>query len=511
MNAIREALSDDRRAALSRRAAQTQLFPAMLTALTAGLGVAFAAYGFLRWMTPVDTSRAAAEIDVTRVALSVVAGAGGVVALVIAYRRQRDLEQSRFVERFDAAARQLGDVDAAVRIAGVYAMAGIADDSESPHRQQCIDALCGYLRLPYDATHGASGRTKQIIKKPRIENGRVRGEIEEHFEFRQNDKEVRSTILRVIADHLMPSAEHSWSASNFDFRTAHLEDVDFSRAIFLGAARFGSTTFFGTARFDSTEFAGDVDFADTMFTGPARFSYARFLSDAMFHSATFSGNASFAGVNISGIARFKKASFARDAEFYMAKFFSDSWFQEATFSGDAEFSRVDFSGNALFDHAKFSCKAIFTYTKFLAETRFQTATFVGSAEFTAVKFSDYNTWFNSIEFSDIAVFNSALFAGPTWFDDSKFAGTTRFNDAIFQADAWFNNTKFLTDSSFNRTNFSGSTLFRRASFGTGNITFANPRRWGPPTPQFDWDDDVSQKPSNVEPQDWPPLVASGGG
>lgn len=511
MTAIREALSGDRRAALSRRATQTRLLPAVLTALTAGLGVAFAAYGFLRWITPVDTSRAAAEIDVTRVALSVVAGVGGVVALVIAYRRQRDLEQSRYIERFDAAARQLGDVDAAVRIAGVYAMAGIADEHESPHRQQCIDVLCGYLRLPYDATHGASGRTKQIVRKPRVERGRVSGEIEEHFEYRQNDKEVRSTIIRVIADHLKPSAEHSWSASNFDFRTAHLEDVNFSRAIFLGAARFGSTTFFGNAGFNSTEFAGDVDFADTTFTGNARFNSARFLSDARFHSATFSGNASFGGVKISGIARFEKASFAGDAEFFMAKFFSDAWFQEAVFSGDAEFSRVDFSGNAWFDHAKFSCKAIFTYTKFLAETRFQTATFVGRAEFTAVKFSDYNTWFNSIEFSDIAVFNSTFFAGPTWFDDSTFAGITRFNDATFQANAWFNNTTFLADSSFNRTNFSGLTLFIQASFGTGNITFANPRRWGPPMPQFDWDEDVSQKPSNVEPQDWPPLVEPGSG
>jgi hypothetical protein len=34
--------------------------------------------------------------------LTVVAGVGGAVALVVAYRRQRDLEQGRFVERFGA-------------------------------------------------------------------------------------------------------------------------------------------------------------------------------------------------------------------------------------------------------------------------------------------------------------------------------------------------------------------------------------------------------------------------
>lgn len=148
-------------------------------------------------------------------------GGAGVVALVIAYRRQRDLEQSRFVERFGAATAQLGATDVAVRIAGVYAMAGVADESDGSRRQQCIDVLCGYLRLPYDAEHGTSGRTKFVIKTPRMDHGCVRGETEEHIEYRQNDRGVRTTILRVIADHLRPIAEYSWSAVDFDFRDAH--------------------------------------------------------------------------------------------------------------------------------------------------------------------------------------------------------------------------------------------------------------------------------------------------
>ncbi|BDU00325.1 hypothetical protein IFM12276_33530 [Nocardia sputorum] len=222
----------DFRSSLGRRTGRIQLLPAVLLALAAGLGVAVAAYGFLRWITPVDVSKTAAEIDVTRIALTVVGGVGGVVALVIAYRRQRDLEQSRFIERFGAAAAQLGAPDVAVRIAGVYAMAGVADESEGLRRQQCIDVLCGYLRLPYDTEHGASGRTKFVVKAPRIEHGRVRGETEEHIEYRQNDREVRATILRVIANHLRPPAEYDWSANDFDFRNAYLEGVDFSNATF---------------------------------------------------------------------------------------------------------------------------------------------------------------------------------------------------------------------------------------------------------------------------------------
>src|SRR5262249_33713884 len=53
-------------------------------------------------------------------------------------------------ERFAPAAVHLGsDKPPAVRLAGVYAMAGLADDWPE-HRQTCVDVLCAYLRLPYD-------------------------------------------------------------------------------------------------------------------------------------------------------------------------------------------------------------------------------------------------------------------------------------------------------------------------------------------------------------------------
>ena len=48
-------------------------------------------------------------------------------------------------ERFATAAEQLGSDKPAVRLAGVYAMAGLADDWEE-NRQTCVDVLCAYLR-----------------------------------------------------------------------------------------------------------------------------------------------------------------------------------------------------------------------------------------------------------------------------------------------------------------------------------------------------------------------------
>ncbi|WP_433527756.1 pentapeptide repeat-containing protein (plasmid) [Nocardia pseudovaccinii] len=418
--ALRARLSKDSRAAFSRRAGRIRLFPAVTAALIAGLGVAFAAYGFLRLFTRVDATKQAAEIDVTRLALTVVAGVGGVVALVIAYRRQRDLEQSRFVERFGAAAAQLGATDVAVRIAGVYAMAGVADESDGLRRQQCIDVLCGYLRLPYSPELGANHQSKLVLKQHRATADGTRADDQEHhLEYRHNDREVRATIVRVIADHLRPSAEYSWSTSDFDFRTAHLEDVDLSNVKFSGAARFHEATFSG---------------------------------DARFHDATFSGDANFGGTTFSG----------------------DVWFGNVTFSGDANFGGATFSGDANFVHATFSGMAWLVDVTFSSDAGFGGATFSRTA------------WFEDAIFSGAAWFRSATFCRSTTFEDATFSGTASFEDATF----------------------SGSTRFKKVDFGTEAISFVSPRQWGPPAPVFDWDQDVSQKPSNVEPRDWPPTVAA---
>ena len=132
-------------AAVGRLLRRASLFVSVASAIITGaalaIGVTFAIGIALH--AKVGTG-APAPIDVLKTALTVVAGVGGAVALVVAYRRQKDLEQGRFVERFGAAAAQLGDPDVAVRIAGVYAMAGVADDGRDfLRRQQCIDVLCG--------------------------------------------------------------------------------------------------------------------------------------------------------------------------------------------------------------------------------------------------------------------------------------------------------------------------------------------------------------------------------
>jgi len=65
-------------------------------------------------------------------------------------------------ERFATAAEQLGDDKPAVRLAGVYAMAGLADDWKE-NRQTCVDVLCAYLRMPYEPDPGQGAPEPQRL------------------------------------------------------------------------------------------------------------------------------------------------------------------------------------------------------------------------------------------------------------------------------------------------------------------------------------------------------------
>src|ERR1700685_4033992 len=68
--------------------------------------------------------------------------------ITLAEQRTRTLN-----ERFATAADQLGSDKPAIRLAGVYAMAGLADGWKE-NRQTCVVVLCAYLRMPYEPDPG---------------------------------------------------------------------------------------------------------------------------------------------------------------------------------------------------------------------------------------------------------------------------------------------------------------------------------------------------------------------
>jgi hypothetical protein len=147
-------------------------------------------------------------------------------------------------ERFATAAGQLGSDTPTVRLAGVYAMAGLADDWEK-NRQTCVDVLCCYLRVPYEPDPGRD------VPGP----GRLA--------FRAS-REVRHTVIRVITAHLKDGAVVSWRGLNFDFTGVVFDGGDFTGATFSGGEVYftGATFSGGTVYFDAATFSGGtVDFS----------------------------------------------------------------------------------------------------------------------------------------------------------------------------------------------------------------------------------------------------------
>src|SRR6266567_3393313 len=268
-------------------------------------------------------------------------------------------------ERFVTIAAQLGDDQAAVRLAGIHAMAGLADDWEE-NRQTCIDVLCAYLRMPYVPDPG-----KDAPAAERLAFGAHR--------------EVRHTIIRVIAAHLRAGAPVSWQRLRFDFTGVVFDGGDFSGAEFSGAkVGFNFAEFSGRDRvvFDGAEFSGgSVDFDS------AKFPLVGISCDGTEFSG---GKVSFNNATFSGIwASFGGAVFSRgEVDFSSAQFTgAGASFREAEFTGSkVDFTMAGFSGGTVsFSGAKFS----------RSDVSFYSAKFSGGA----VDFSSPGEWSHPPMFS----------------------------------------------------------------------------------------------------------------
>jgi uncharacterized protein YjbI with pentapeptide repeats len=341
--------------------------------------------------------------DLVKLSFGVVAGAGALVALVVAYRRQRVNEDGALREatrlhneRFTTAVAQLGEESAAVRLGGVHALAGLADDAPTQDlRQTCIDVLCAYLRLPYTA--------ESDLPPDDAETRHA------HLALR----EVRHTVIRLIGNHLRLPAEHphSWQGHDFDFTAVTFDGGDLSEAVFSGgtvdfsdaafpggrvsfhsAAFCGATVYFNDAAFSGGDVgfgravfsAGTVSFNTAVFSsGTVTFNYARFTgSEVNFSNATFSG--STVTFN-SPVRRMRPGVFSGGELYFMQAVFSSGAidFNGAEFSGiEIDFGGAEFRGGTVdFIQAVFSGGTTgFDQANFSGgEVDFTSAAFTGGA------------------------------------------------------------------------------------------------------------------------------------
>ncbi|MCZ7422703.1 MULTISPECIES: pentapeptide repeat-containing protein [unclassified Micromonospora] len=368
--------------------------------------------------------------DLLKLVFAVVAGIGGVAALVVAYRRQRVAEHTNrlaefahqlayaadlraevakalaeaaderakveaerngvrlFNERFAKASEQIGSDKAAVRLAGVYAMAGLADDWEEG-RQTCIDVLCAYLRMPYVPPPSDSKKDVGRGNKRRSGRQEVRDALEE--------REVRRTVIELVRNHLArPQASSEfepWGADNPYIDAASLRGSEL-------AARWtperwqswqGYNFNFDGAVFDGVDFTGILQSG-----GQFSFRNAKFLEGSTsFAGSVFGGYVSFVGAQFSG----GKVSFEH------VKFGGEASFRGAAFAGgEVSFSHAKFSGAVGFDEAVVSSGRVF----------FDTAVFdYGSVLFTETKFEGGAVFFDGAWFGRLVnvTLDEALFMG----------------------------------------------------------------------------------------------------
>lgn len=249
-----------------------------------------------------------------------------------AFPRRRFRGPRQAAEMFVSAAAQLYAGDGTTQVRAVRTLAEIADRSTSVLRQQCVDVLCGYLPLPRCERLGGYERA------------------------------VRRTITAVLGDRLRRGARRSWSGATFDLRNAHLEDADFTNAVFRGPVIFEHATLAGTTRFDGATFAAETHFQAATFD-TAWFRRAVFADSARFFGARFD-RARFDGTTFCGSAQFPLADFAADARFPQATFRDGAYFDSARFRGTADFGAAGFSGPARFDGATFTIDSSFDRARF---------------------------------------------------------------------------------------------------------------------------------------------------
>ncbi|HZE39460.1 MAG TPA: hypothetical protein VE172_11690 [Stackebrandtia sp.] len=342
-----------------------------------------------------------AGLELIKVALAITAGIGATVALVVAYRKQRLSEAAEkrerakhFHERYVTASEQLYSATAGVRQAGVYAMASLADDWDEG-RQNCIDVLCGYMRMPYTPPEQPvpEGATPQQV-----------AEYERNEREASMDRHVRRAVMDTIGWKLraVPVYGNTWHEHIFDLTGAVIDGGDLSGARIIG----------GWVKFDGARFTGKVvRFNDASFSG----------GFVTFNDATFdSGHVDFRATRFSDVivdfsgAKFSGATVSFD-EGHFGAMLLDFRNSELT-SGFLALTNAEFAGSTVaFDFAQLQGgKLGFDNSDFSA----------GSVGFEATRFGGSSVQFDNSEFTGAAV----TFAGAKFLD-----GRVTFHNAAFRS------------------------------------------------------------------------------
>ncbi|MEU1809751.1 pentapeptide repeat-containing protein [Micromonospora sp. WMMD1076] len=358
-------------------------------------------------------TRATLRVDAIRTGLTVVAGTGGGLALLLAARRQwisergqrnqeavaardqthrdrvqahtetvaeaaaRHQERQATAAEHDAAERRLtelyvravelvGSDNPGVRLGGLHALERLGQDNPG-QRPTIVAVLCAYLRMP-------------APDDPR-------------------ETEVRRTAQRILTRHLRADRTTWWPGITLDLTGARLDDFDAAGCTLVdldltGAVCTGTTSLTGavvhgrlrlTAEFADVvcdDLTGDAEIVldDARITGRTSFDRAD-LGGALSCRGTRFGEFSFRGATLRQPSGFDRATFAGSATFREAEFLSGLSMEHTAFAAYAGFHRARFADMALFRWTEFGEDAWFEGARFEGGTNFGRAVFHGRARF----------------------------------------------------------------------------------------------------------------------------------
>ncbi len=409
--------------------------------------------------TPSPTGNKAAEVEqksTSDLRLHLLYITGGIIAILglIETNRKNSQDHIRQVhaarrERYIEAVDKLSSEQAPVRLGGVYALVGLADewldddniDEETRIKegQIIINNLCSYIRSPF--TLAAKAKDFESNKPPNSYNKKTY--TEDYMRFHE-EKDVRRTILTEIVNrirtsdssHELKKYSQDSEASSKNWKTFIF---DFSKApIFYEL----ETLTYETLKLEGVVFYIRPDFTDTIFNSSVSFQSCRFTRGACFHRTRFMG-----------LTDFSFTHFDEEADFSMSQFSIYANFSSSYFRTTSDFSIAEFNGYVSFIGARFKAKANFSVATFKYTTSFAHACFK-KAIFVMAKFkSDIN-------------FKSAYFKKNVTFHLSTVIGNANFQEAHFRKSLTLFQTEFRGNVDFSNAAFDN----KSPSFSIGQIT-----------------------------------------
>ncbi|MEG3637458.1 pentapeptide repeat-containing protein [Micromonospora palythoicola] len=356
--------------------------------------------------TAPDT-RATLRVDAIRTGLTVVAGTGGGLALLLAARRQwiseraqrhqevvaaadqehrdrvqahveavaeagqrhqeqqaeaaaHDAAERRLTELYTRAVELLGNDNAAVRLGGLHALERLGQDNPA-QRTTIVGVLCAYLRMPSpdDA----------------------------------RETEVRRSAQRVLTRHLRADDDAFWPGVRLDLTGARLDDFD-ATGCTLHDADLNDATCTGTTRFTGATLTGRLALGagfDTLLLDGVGGDAAIVLDGARVTGRLSADGAEFGGpLSVQratlGETSWRGSTFHRTATFDHTTVTGSASFREAQFHGGLSMEHSSFGGDAVFSRARFADLVLFRWTEFGGEASFADARFAGAASFGRARF-----------------------------------------------------------------------------------------------------------------------------